>query len=107
MSWINSCIVITSWPLHEPGFVIRVVDDVERTAATVLPSTVTDGEWTLISSVKGEPIELYHLPSDPRQERNVASAHQDVVRELHARTIAFLEKAGTSERLLGPRRRLL
>jgi arylsulfatase A-like enzyme len=99
--------VITSWPLHEPGFAIRVVDDVERTAAQVLPSSVTDGEWTLIASVKGEPIELYHLPSDPRQESNVASAHQDVVRELHAKTIAFLEKAGTSERLLGPRRRLL
>lgn len=99
--------VITSWPLHEPGFKIRVVDDVERTAAEVLPSTITDGEWTLICSIKGEPIELYHLPTDPKQENNVAPANERVVRELHGRMVAFLEEVGTAERLLRPRKVLL
>ena len=99
--------VVTSWPLHEPGFKLRVVDDVERTAAEVLPSTITDGEWTLICSVKGEPIELYHLPSDPGQLKNVAQDHEPVVRAFHAQLVAFLEEMGTSERLLAPRRALL
>jgi len=98
--------VVTSWPLHQPGFKLRVVDDVERTAAEVLPSTITDGEWTLICSVKGEPVELYHMPSDPKQQQNVVEGNETAARKLHGKLITFLEAAGTDEAFLGPRRHL-
>ena len=41
-----------------------------------------DGRWTLISSTRGEPIELYDLTTDPRQESNVSAAHPEVVFQL-------------------------
>jgi hypothetical protein len=46
--------------------------------------------------VLGEPIELelYHLPTDPRCERNVLASHTDVARRLQAELVVFLREAG-------------
>jgi iduronate 2-sulfatase len=99
--------VVTSWPLHAQGIRLRVVDDRERATATVLPTTTFDGRWTLISSTRGEPIELYDLTADPRQESNISASHPEVVRSLHDRLLAYLEDLGTEERYLAPRRELL
>lgn len=99
-------LAITSWPLYNPGQTIRVVDDLERLVIEPLPSTITDGDWTLLYAVHGEPVELYHLPSDPKQERNVFEGNEAVARDLHARFVAFLEEVGTDERHVDPRRRL-
>jgi len=99
--------VVTSWPLHDLYFKLKVVDDVARRTVEVLPTTITDGKWTLVCSVEGAPVELYDMVADPKQERNVVKDHAEIARGLHARLIQFLEQVGTEERFLGPRRHLL
>ena len=95
------------------------------------PSTICDGEWTLIVNgpiasaeqfgeiravdgalrSEGRPEvdpapELYHLPGDPQQQRNVFAERHDVARRLHAAYIRFLERNGLPEDALSPRREL-
>jgi arylsulfatase A-like enzyme len=97
--------IITSWPLYNPGRPIRVVDDFERRVIEPLPSTITDGEWTLLYATEGEAVELYHTPSDPKQDQNIFEDNQGVARDLHAHFVEFLESVGTDETLVAPRRR--
>jgi arylsulfatase A-like enzyme len=99
--------LVTSWPLYNPGQTIRVVDDLERSVVDALPSTITDGEWTLIYAVEGEPVELYHTASDPKQQKNVFEGNAMVARDLHASFVKLLEQMGTEEGHIAPRRRLL
>ncbi|HIE51889.1 MAG TPA: hypothetical protein EYP85_09035 [Armatimonadetes bacterium] len=69
-------------------------------------STVTDGEWTLLDAADQAPPELYHLPTDPRQERNVAAQRREVVERLHGAYLQFLSAVGTSKERLALRQRL-
>ena len=41
-----------------------------------LPSTITDGEWTLLYAMGGEPVELYHTASDPNQGKNLFAGNE-------------------------------
>lgn len=100
-------IVVTSWPLYNRGEYTRVVDDLQRRLRELSPSTITADEWTLIYSVAGEPVELYHTASDPKQEKNVFANNKDVADQLHRRFVRFLEGVGTDERLMATRRTLL
>jgi len=95
-------------------------------------TTITDGEWSLIypgarfeagegaesrmvDSIgrahkalyrgAGGP-ELYHLPSDPRQEKNVFAERREIAEKLHARHVKMLEDLGTPEEYLANRRGL-
>jgi len=72
--------------------------------------TVTSKEWALISvrsDVSGtdevgrkiEP-ELYHLPTDPTQTKNLYQEKREVARQLHSKMIQFLESIKTSEEIL-------
>jgi hypothetical protein len=99
-------IVVTSWPLYNPGDVIRVVDDWERQVREPLPSTIHDGEWTLVYSDSEGPVELYHTAGDPQQKRNVFRENLDVANNLHSAFISFLETHGTAPRLIESRRKL-
>jgi arylsulfatase A-like enzyme len=99
--------VVTSWPLYNPGQRIRVVDDLERSVMEPLPSTITDGRWTLLYAVEGEPVELYHKASDPGQQENVFRQNESIASELHGKYVALLEEVGTDEGHIAPRRRLL
>jgi len=96
-------------------------------------TTVTDGEWSLIypgAGVAGEGgaetaivdsirrvhkrlwpgsggPELYHLPTDPAQQRNVLAEHPDIARRLHASHSRFLQALDTPEEFLAHRRELV
>jgi arylsulfatase A-like enzyme len=95
------------------------------------PSTITDGEWTLIFNGLMEEArpdwtvwavdgayrsetrpsgqhtpELYHLPSDPGQARNLFVDAYDVAVGLHRRYVDFLDRYGLPESALELRRRL-
>ena len=67
-------------------------------------STATDGEYALIYAGDQAPAELYHLPSDPGQERNIIDSQRDVARGLHQRYVSELEAMGTAEERLSLRR---
>lgn len=45
---------------------------------------IRDREWSLIVRPKGEPDELYHLPSDPREHRNLIDEHPEEARRLRS-----------------------
>lgn len=64
------------------------------------PITVTSDEWTLVCPPGTDGRELYHLPSDPRQERDVIGNHPDVADRLHRAFVEFLADSGaTPERI--------
>ncbi|MDG6980947.1 MAG: sulfatase [Nitrososphaerota archaeon] len=98
--------VVTSWPLHNPGEVTRAVDAFGRNVKEWLPVTVTTNEWSLIYSARHEPVELYHLSTDPKQQNNIASTEPERVKELHAMLLSLLKNCNTSARLLEPRSEL-
>ena len=63
-------------------------------------STATDGEWTLIYAGDLAEPELYHLPSDPKQLKNIFEENKDLARGLLDRYLNLLEAIGTSEERL-------
>jgi arylsulfatase A-like enzyme len=54
------------------------------------PVTITTEEWALVCPPGTEGRELYHLPSDPGQTRNVMADNAAVARDLHAQLLARL-----------------
>ena len=50
--------------------------------------------------------ELYHLPSDPGQEKNVFGERREIAKRLHATHVKMLEELGTPEEYLENRREL-
>ncbi|MDG6940148.1 MAG: sulfatase [Nitrososphaerota archaeon] len=95
--------VVTSWPLCKPGERTGVIDSLGRTVVEFLPSTITTPEWSLLYAAKGEPVELYNLASDPKQQKNVYEENKDVAKDLHRRFYSMLDRLGTSESLLKDR----
>ena len=98
---------LSTMELRNPGETSRIVDDAARLVTEFTPATLTTDQWSLLLVPASSAHELYHRASDPRQQRNVAADHPDVIRRLHADYVAFLEALGTEERLLCPRRELL
>jgi arylsulfatase A-like enzyme len=68
------------------------------------PSTVWTDEWSLIYWRAGIEPELYHLPSDPDQLRNIYADHRDVARDLHRRYVTLLQGLETPPIHYWPRR---
>jgi arylsulfatase A-like enzyme len=97
-------IVMTAAPLAAPGDQLALVDDVMRNIVEWQPITVTSEQWVLVFSRWDDPIELYDRASDPGQLSNVADVHPDVVRDLHTKLVHELERVGTNDAVLKPRR---
>ncbi len=106
VSWRE--IFVTSWAIVQSlrETRTRAVDGKERIVLSPRPSTITDGEWSLIYSVEGDEAELYHTATDPGQKNNLISQNSDKARDLHRKFIEFLALCGTKEEFLMPRRRI-
>jgi arylsulfatase A-like enzyme len=65
-------------------------------------STITDGAWTLFFGGERTPGELYYLPDDPAQEKNLIDEARDVALEFHAWYVALLEELEVPENRLAP-----
>jgi arylsulfatase A-like enzyme len=61
-----------------------------------------DGLNKQVQTVEAASSELYHLRTDPRQERDVIAQYPDVAAELRARFTQFLEDLGTDGDLIVP-----
>ncbi|UCH35567.1 MAG: sulfatase [Armatimonadota bacterium] len=103
-------VAVSSWAIiHEPKEAPPVARDFYEwfeQARGLKPSTVNDGEWALICGAQDVEPELYHLLSDPTQERNVFAEHKDEAKRLHAAYVELLESVGTKDDFVARRREL-
>lgn len=101
-------IAVSSWAIiHEPASGERVSLNPYNWAQyawKLKPSTITDGEWLLIVGAGDMHPELYHLPSDPKQEKNVIGENRKKGEELFEYYIAYLREWDTDEEYIQRRR---
>ena len=95
--------VITGHPFANRYTVIHSVDGRERPVLVDTDTTVTTGEWSLLYSTQPGESWLYHLPSDPRQEKNIIYEHPEVAKELHQLLVKFMHDYNVSPELRDPR----
>ena len=69
-------------------------------------TSVTDGAWTLHYRGNRDPFELFHLPDDPAQERDLARSAREQARRLHALHLDLLAYAGVRSDVLALRNTL-
>ena len=82
--------VISTQPFSKPGQITRQVDGRERRMTVGSSTTITTDQWSLLYSTEPGESWLYHLPSDPKQEKNVAAEHPEVAKELHQHLVRFM-----------------
>ena len=47
--------------------------------------------------------ELYHLPSDPGQQKNLVHVESETAGEVHKRLVGFMKDTGLADDLMKPR----
>lgn len=94
---------VTTVPFADPGDPVRSVDNFRRKLASSLVTTISTDEWVLLYTTDEGRSQLYHLPSDPGQERNVISDNLDVARGIHRNLVQFMHDTNLPERLMRPR----
>jgi hypothetical protein len=97
--------VVSSWPLYfAAGEFTTAVDSRPRRIASYMPMTVTTPERSLILGGPAYMPELYDLVWDPGERSNVWESRPGEGAALGERAISFLERQGTPELYLAPRR---
>lgn len=81
---------VSTQPFADVGQTVKSVDNVERPLAAFAPTTVTTDEWSLVYTPEPGMSELFHLPSDPRQENNRIASDFGVAEEVHATLLDFM-----------------
>ena len=69
-------------------------------------ASVTDGAWTLHYRGNRDPFELFHLPDDPAQERDLARSAHEQAQRLHALHLDLLAYAGVRGEVMALRNTL-
>ena len=69
-------------------------------------ASVSDGAWTLHYRGNRDPFELFHLPDDPAQERDLARSAREQAQRLHSLHIDLLACAGVRSDVLALRNTL-
>jgi arylsulfatase A-like enzyme len=97
--------VVSSWPLYfAAGEFTTAVDSRPRRIASYMPMTVTTRELSLILGGPAYMPELYDLGWDPGEQSNVWELRVEEGAALGKRALSFLERQGTPELHLAPRR---
>jgi len=100
--------VISSWPLYfAEGATTSAVDSRPRRISSYMPFTIATRDRSLILGGPAESPEFYDLVSDPQEETNVWQDRIEEGRKLSEDAIAYLERLGTPEAFLRPRRMAL
>ena len=98
--------VISTLPFANPDDAVNSVDNVSRKLEAPLVTTVTSAEWSFLYMPEAGGSELFHLPSDPRQESSVLSKHPDVARDHHRMLVEFMRQTRVPPALAAPRQEL-
>jgi hypothetical protein len=100
--------VVSSWPLYlAEGEIVTAIDSKARRIADYMPLTVTTRDRSLILSGPDDEPELYDLGRDPGEQNNAWRELSDEGETLCEHTLSFLERIGTPEEYLAPRRQAL
>lgn len=100
--------VLSSWPLYfAEGEITTAVDSRPRRISSYMPLTVATRDRSLILGGPSEEPELYDLTMDPGEETNIWEDHVSESRDMCEAAISFLERHGTPEEYLTPRRAAL
>ncbi len=62
--------------------------------------SITDGTWSLLLEHKGAPNKLFHLPSDPEQNRNRFESDNDEARRLYQAFLDYLGQHGGPDEMV-------
>ena len=95
--------VVSAHPFINAGDKLRSVDDIERTIEKHSTATVTTKEWSLLYVVEPGLSELYHLPSDPGQTKNLIEEKPEIARELHQMLIHYMKETNIDDHILNQR----
>ena len=95
--------VVSALPFTNQGSPVAWVDGQVRLMKVDSSVTVTTHEWSLLYAVEPGVSELFHLSSDPKQEKNVITQHPEVAQELHQQLVKFLRETNVPTSLLKPR----
>lgn len=79
-------------PLRQQWFFTRREGGLRYGGKTI--EAVIDGPWKLLQNSPFEPLELYNLSKDPREENNVLSTNGPVVNRLNAALRIHLQRSG-------------
>lgn len=96
---------VTSPALNSPAETTREVDNIAKKIIEWPLTTITTQEWSLLYAVESQPAELYHLSSDPRQDKNLIKERPEVAQDLLNKFVKQMEEAGTEAHRINPRRR--
>ena len=94
---------VTTIPFANVSDPVSSVDDFRRWLMRAPATTITVRDWSLIYSPEEGLSELYHLPSDPSQERNVIATQPAVAADVHRRLVEFMRATKVPEHLVAPR----
>ncbi len=95
--------IVTGTFLGNPGETVRIVDDNTRKLTMASTPTITTSEWVLLCAVDPGLSELYHLKTDPKQEKNVITKYPDKARELHQIFVKFMKDTKVAPEHAKPR----
>lgn len=62
--------------------------------------SITDGAWSLLLEHKGAPNKLFHLPSDPEQNKNRFESDNDEARRLYQAFLDYLGQHGGPDEMV-------
>ena len=89
------------------GEIVTAIDSKARTIANYMPLSVSTRERSLILGGPDDEPELYDLTIDPGEQYNVWRKLDSEGEALCEHTVSFLERVGTPEAYLNPRRQAL
>jgi arylsulfatase A-like enzyme len=98
--------VISALPFRNAGDTTKVIDDSPRKNEFSTGATITTEEWAMLYGVEAGGSELYHLPSDPHQLKNVITQNKEKAAELHQLLVKHMRETKVDQRLLEPRLKL-
>lgn len=98
--------VVSAHPFTNAGGMVRSVDGNNRRGDKASTATITTDEWSLLHVVEPGLSELFYLPSDPKQEKNLISENPDKARELHQLLVKFMRETKVAKELIEPRLQL-
>ncbi len=84
------------------GRVRQVAPSSSKLTPTGTAGSITDGTWELVTYPGRKPAELYHLPTDPGQKRNLIRKNRARASELFRAFMQFSEERGAAPEVLAP-----